>query len=191
MTKKLWKITEISQNGVDQLAHQLGISLLLGRLLINRGITDPEVARAFLAPDLAQLHDPFQFRDMKRATERIARAIHNQEQILVYGDYDVDGITSIALIIRVLGKLLPGKLLYYIPKRSGRRLRVTFELTGKSSGQRGSSDYYGRLRNKRYPGNRLFESLRDRFDYYRSSLIVLPNITLPIRFERCHSCTTF
>ena len=119
MTKKLWKITEISQNGVDQLAHQLAISLLLGRLLINRGITDPEVARAFLAPDLAQLHNPFQFRDMKRATERIARAIHNQEQILVYGDYDVDGITSIALIIRVLGKLLPGKLLYYIPKRLG------------------------------------------------------------------------
>lgn len=117
MTKKLWKIVETSQNGGEQLAQQLGISLLLGRLLINRGITDLEAARAFLAPDLAQLHDPFQFRDMKRATERIARAIYHQEQILVYGDYDVDGITSISLIIRVLGKLLPGKLLYYIPKR--------------------------------------------------------------------------
>jgi single-stranded-DNA-specific exonuclease len=117
MTKKVWKITENSCNGAIQLSAQLGISLLLSQLLINRGITEPDIARAFLAPDLAQLHDPFQFKDMKRAIERIGKAITNQEQVLIYGDYDVDGITSIALIIRVLGKYLPGKLLYYIPKR--------------------------------------------------------------------------
>lgn len=117
MAKKVWKMTESTDNSAIRLAKELGISLLLGRLLVNRGLTDPEEAKAFLTPDLARLHDPFQFRDMKRAVERIARAIQNQEQILVYGDYDVDGITSISVIIRVLGKLLPGKLLYYIPKR--------------------------------------------------------------------------
>ncbi len=117
MAKKVWKMTESTDNSAIRLAKELGISLLLGRLLVNRGLTDPEEAKAFLMPDLARLHDPFQFRDMKRAVERIARAIQNQEQILVYGDYDVDGITSISVIIRVLGKLLPGKLLYYIPKR--------------------------------------------------------------------------
>jgi single-stranded-DNA-specific exonuclease len=117
MAKKVWKVTETSDNSAIQLAKQLGISLLLSRLLVNRGLTDSEVAKAFLAPDLSQLHDPFQFRDMKRAIERIVQAVQSQEQILVYGDYDVDGITSISVIIRVLGKLLPGKLLYYIPKR--------------------------------------------------------------------------
>ncbi len=117
MTKKVWKITENSHNGAIKLSEQLGISLLLSQLLINRGITEPDIARAFLTPDLAQLHDPFQFKDMKRASERIIKAITSQEQVLIYGDYDVDGICSISLIIRVLGKYLPGKLLYYIPKR--------------------------------------------------------------------------
>lgn len=117
MANKLWKIRESFDDGAVQLAKQLGISLLLSRLLVNRGLTNPDAARAFLTPDLSQLHDPFRFHDMKRAVERIVRAVQNQEQILVYGDYDVDGITSISVIIRVLGKLLPGKLLYYIPKR--------------------------------------------------------------------------
>jgi single-stranded-DNA-specific exonuclease len=117
MAKKTWKITESSDDGAAQLAKQLDISLLLGRLLVNRGLTEPEAAKAFLAPAITQLHDPFQFQDMKRAVERIVRAVQTQEQVLVYGDYDVDGITSISVIIRVLGKLLPGKLLYYIPKR--------------------------------------------------------------------------
>jgi single-stranded-DNA-specific exonuclease len=117
MTKKVWKLIENQYNGAIRLSEQLGISLLLSRLLINRGITEPDKARAFLTPDLTQLHDPFQFHDMKRAAERICKAITNQEQVLVYGDYDVDGITSIALIIRVLGKYLPGRLLYYIPRR--------------------------------------------------------------------------
>ncbi len=117
MTKKIWKIADNSNKGADQLSEQLGISLLLSQLLINRGITQLELAKAFLAPDMTQLHDPFQFKDMKRAVERICQAIKNQEQVLIYGDYDVDGITSISLVIRVLGKYLPGKLLYYIPKR--------------------------------------------------------------------------
>ena len=117
MARKTWKILDDSCNGARSLAEQLGVSPLLSQLLINRGIVDPDIARAFLAPELSHLHDPFLFQGMKQAVERLQRAITNQEYVLIYGDYDVDGITSIALIIRVLGKYLPGRLLYYIPKR--------------------------------------------------------------------------
>lgn len=117
MAGKVWRISESTGSKADLLAKQLGVSTLLGQLLLNRGISEQATAEAFLTPDLGQLHDPFLFKDMRRAVERLRQAIERQEQVLIYGDYDVDGITSIALMIRVLGKHLPGKLLYYIPKR--------------------------------------------------------------------------
>lgn len=117
MPGKVWKIVETPLEQAYELAKQLGVSPLLGQLLINRGITDPEKASAFLAPRIDQLSDPFLFKEMGQAVDRLEKAIKDQEQVLVYGDYDVDGITSVALFIRVLGKLLPGKMLYYIPKR--------------------------------------------------------------------------
>ncbi len=117
MTGKVWRIAE-HQNALScELAGNLGISNLLARLLVNRGFTEPEQAQLFLSPTLAQLHDPFLFTAMRRAVERIGRAIANQEYVLIYGDYDVDGITSVSLMIRVLARLLPGKLFYYLPKR--------------------------------------------------------------------------
>lgn len=117
MPGKVWKIVETPLEQAYELAKQLGVSPLLGQLLVNRGITDPEKASAFLAPKIDQLPDPFLFKDMGQAVDRLEKAIKDQEQVLVYGDYDVDGVTSVALFIRVLGKLLPGKILYYIPKR--------------------------------------------------------------------------
>jgi single-stranded-DNA-specific exonuclease len=117
MPGKTWKVAESVNANAVQLAEQLEVSPLLGQLLFNRGITEPLKAEAFLKPALDQLHDPFLFKDMTRAVERLKRAIDNQETLLIYGDYDVDGITSISLLIRVLSKHLPGKLLYYIPKR--------------------------------------------------------------------------
>ncbi|NLY74152.1 MAG: single-stranded-DNA-specific exonuclease RecJ [Firmicutes bacterium] len=117
MPRKVWKIVEPHLDLADELAKELGVSSLLARLLVNRGITDIDQADAFLAPDLTRLHDPFLFRYMGQAVDRLERALRNQERVLIYGDYDVDGITSVALLIRVLGKLLPGKILYYIPKR--------------------------------------------------------------------------
>lgn len=117
MPGKVWKIVETPLEQAYELAKQLGVSPLLGQLLVNRGITDPEKASAFLAPKIDQLPDPFLFKDMGQAVDRLEKAIKDQEQVLVYGDYDVDGVTSVALFIRVLGRLLPGKVLYYIPKR--------------------------------------------------------------------------
>ncbi len=117
MPGKVWKLVDTPPELSNELANQLGISPLLGRLLVNRGITDLEKANAFLTPDLNQLHDPFLFSDMGQAVDRLEQAVKNQEQVLIYGDYDVDGVTSVALMIKVLSKLLPGKILYYIPKR--------------------------------------------------------------------------
>ncbi|HEX3045041.1 MAG TPA: single-stranded-DNA-specific exonuclease RecJ [Bacillota bacterium] len=115
--KKLWKINENVNYMVTDLAARLGVSPLLCQLLINRGLSEPQKAEAFLAPDMTQLHNPFLFKDMERAVQRIKQAIQNKERILIYGDYDVDGISSVALMIRVLARYLPGNLLYYIPKR--------------------------------------------------------------------------
>jgi single-stranded-DNA-specific exonuclease len=117
MAGKVWKLVENYPELSDELARKLGVSPLLGQVLVNRGITDIEKAGAFLAPDINSLHDPFLFNQMGQAVARLEQAVKNQEQILIYGDYDVDGVTSVALLIRVLSKLLPGKILYYIPKR--------------------------------------------------------------------------
>jgi len=117
MVKKIWKVaSEISDNA-RQLADHLGVSPLIAQLLINRGITDVLQAERFLTPALNQLYDPYLLPDMKKAVSRIRQAIANEETVLIYGDYDVDGITSTSLMIRILNKYFPGRLLYYIPKR--------------------------------------------------------------------------
>jgi single-stranded-DNA-specific exonuclease len=117
MGKKVWKVINNTTGEAEVFARALGISPLLAQLLLNRGINGIDQAKQFLTPDFGRLHDPFLFREMKRATDRIYRAITANESVLIYGDYDVDGITSISLIVRVLAKYLPGRLLYYIPKR--------------------------------------------------------------------------
>ncbi len=117
MAEKLWKLLNDRNPEAEKLADELGISNLLGRLLINRGINNLEKARDFLNPELSKLHDPFLLSGMKEAIQRIATAIESQEQVLIYGDYDVDGISSVALLVRVLAKFLPGKMFYYLPKR--------------------------------------------------------------------------
>lgn len=117
MGKKIWKIASGFSSEAEELAKAIGISTLLAQLLLNRGISNPDTAVRFLLPDLKQLHDPFRFTQMEQAVQRIRQAFEKREAVLVYGDYDVDGITSIALMVRVLAKYLPGKLLYYIPKR--------------------------------------------------------------------------
>lgn len=118
MVKRVWKIAENSSGLLaEQFAQQLGISTLVAQLLLNRGINESSKAERFLDPNLDQLNDPFLLNDMERAVNRIQKAINSNEWVLIYGDYDVDGITSISLIIRVLARYLPGRLLYYIPRR--------------------------------------------------------------------------
>lgn len=103
----------------DALAAQLGVAAPVARLLVQRGFSDPQMAHQFLNPSPDQLHSPDQMPDMARAAARIAKALDDGETIGVYGDYDVDGVTSAALLGRVLGKLAssPDKVVVRVPHR--------------------------------------------------------------------------
>jgi single-stranded-DNA-specific exonuclease len=98
------------------LAHQLGLPDLLARVLLARGIDDPQRIRAHLRPDLGALCDPFQFRAMPKAVDRIRTAVRNGEPIMVHGDYDVDGITGTVLLLRFFG-LMQATVKPFIPQR--------------------------------------------------------------------------
>jgi len=102
---------------VDNLAKELGIPTLLSRILLNRGICGFDEARTFFRPDLEQLYDPFLMRDMDKAVERLHQALRKGEKILVFGDYDVDGVSGCSLLYLVLSSLVGPKISYYIPDR--------------------------------------------------------------------------
>jgi single-stranded-DNA-specific exonuclease len=101
---------------VQTLSNELAISPLLALLLVNRGITEAESARCFLFDQGERFHDPFLLKDMDKAVNRIKQAILNEENILVYGDYDADGVTSTSVMITVL-RDLGANVDYYIPNR--------------------------------------------------------------------------
>lgn len=100
----------------DELAKKLGISPVLCQLLIQRGITTEDEASRFFHPNLKDLHDPFLLPDMGKAVKRIEKALGQKQRILVYGDYDVDGTTAVALVYKFLRKFTTN-LDYYIPDR--------------------------------------------------------------------------
>ncbi len=101
---------------IDSLSVELGISKILTDLLVQRGIRTFEEARRFFRPDIEDLHDPFLMKDMDKAIDRIDVAIKNNEKILVYGDYDVDGTTAVALVYSFLKKHHE-KVDFYLPDR--------------------------------------------------------------------------
>ncbi|MBD3266559.1 single-stranded-DNA-specific exonuclease RecJ, partial [bacterium] len=112
--KKDWKIHSIENQVVDALARDTGLSLFLSKMLILRGLTAPRDCHAFLHPTLEALHSPFAFAEMESAVDRILLAVQKNENVLVYGDYDVDGLTATCLILEVLADFgLEGG--YYIP----------------------------------------------------------------------------
>jgi single-stranded-DNA-specific exonuclease len=100
----------------EELAARLKISSLLAQSLLSRGISEPDDCRAFLQPSLKTLHDPATLPGACRAAERIARAIRDHEPIVIYGDYDVDGITATAILWHAI-RLLGGQVNYYVPHR--------------------------------------------------------------------------
>ncbi|MBF0531774.1 MAG: single-stranded-DNA-specific exonuclease RecJ [Candidatus Omnitrophica bacterium] len=100
--EKFWRVAEPAQALIDHLSRVLGIAPLVAALLVNRGLDDPEQARDFLFPDLIDLHDPFLFKDMKKIVARIHEARQTNERVLIFGDYDVDGVTSCAVLYKVL-----------------------------------------------------------------------------------------
>lgn len=102
---------------VADTAAALGIAPVLANLLAQRGIDTLEKAKKFFNPHLGDLHDPFLMKDMEKAVERVERAVQNQEKIMVYGDYDVDGTTAVALVYKFLRQIGHKDLLFYIPDR--------------------------------------------------------------------------
>ncbi|HUJ71639.1 MAG TPA: DHH family phosphoesterase, partial [Verrucomicrobiae bacterium] len=99
---KRWAIAEPEPALAQTLARELHLALPLAQVLVNRGHRDAETASRFLNPQLRQLGDPFDLPEMKQAADRILTAIGKKERIVIYGDYDVDGVTSSALLQRVL-----------------------------------------------------------------------------------------
>ena len=118
MTHK-WNYLPISPEQAEtsqQLSQELGISPILGRLLVERGITTVAEARKFFRPQLPDLHSPFLMKDMDIAVERLNLAMGRKERILIYGDYDVDGTTAVALVYKFIQQFY-SNIDYYIPDR--------------------------------------------------------------------------
>ena len=111
---------------IEQLANALKVDGLVAQLLIQRGITTYDEAKKFFRPDLSELHDPFLMKDMDLAVVRIEKAIAENENILVYGDYDVDGTTSVALVSSYLLQHYPN-VATYIPDRYDEGYGVSFK----------------------------------------------------------------
>ncbi|HLG03770.1 MAG TPA: single-stranded-DNA-specific exonuclease RecJ [Bacteroidia bacterium] len=121
-----WQLKPVPADGeINDLVSRLGVNEIIARLLIQRGITRTDEAKKFFEPSLSDLHDPFRMKDMDKAVTRIEKAVAANEKILVYGDYDVDGTTAVALFYTFL-KSLGANCGYYIPDRYAEGYGVSF-----------------------------------------------------------------
>ncbi len=116
MLQKRWVMRSADQTQVKSLTDALKVQRTLCELMVKRGIDEYDVAKKFFRPQLSDLHDPFLMKDMDKAVERINTAIQNNEKILIYGDYDVDGTTAVATVFAFLIQIYP-KVEFYIPDR--------------------------------------------------------------------------
>ncbi|WP_332631230.1 single-stranded-DNA-specific exonuclease RecJ [Halalkalibacter flavus] len=114
--KARWKIKEQASSQVDQLVNELNIAPLVASLLLNRGFETVEAARRFLYKEEMAYHDPFLLDDMDRAVTRIRAAVEGNERILIFGDYDADGVSSTALMYKAL-QSIGAQVDFYIPNR--------------------------------------------------------------------------
>jgi len=111
-----WRHLTADSAEIDRLCQEAKLSPVLARLLILRGIKTAAAARTYLKPSLEQLHSPYQMRGMTVAIERLSSAITNKEQILIYGDYDVDGTTAV-VILKTAIELCGGEADFHVPHR--------------------------------------------------------------------------
>lgn len=130
---KLWRTVPANREEADRLSRALGVSPLMAQLLLNRDLADPEEARIFLAPDLAQLHPPHLLPQFDRGLERLITALRGGESLLVFGDYDVDGMTAVSLLVRLLHPLTAGKVYYHVPKRLEEGYGLSKEIIAKAA----------------------------------------------------------
>lgn len=114
--KKYWTYNKLDNIKVEELSNSLGITRTISRVLLNRGITNHDEAEKFLYSSLSQLHDPFLLKDMDKVVKRIKEAIKNNEKICIYGDYDVDGISSTSIMIKYFNSI-NHPVTYHIPNR--------------------------------------------------------------------------
>lgn len=127
MKEKRWLLKKDYEiEDVNRLAESLGVDRIIATLLVERGITTFEEAKRFFRPSLDQLHDPFLMKDMERAVERINEAIQNKERILIYGDYDVDGTSAVALVYSYFHSLT-SNIDFYIPDRDTEGYGISFK----------------------------------------------------------------
>ncbi|HPG11571.1 MAG TPA: single-stranded-DNA-specific exonuclease RecJ [Chitinophagaceae bacterium] len=116
LTSKRWRILEADTKKVSVLQQELGINAIICKILVQRGIDNYQKAKDFFRPDITAIHSPWLMKDMRKAVERIEKAIGNQEKVLVFGDYDVDGTTAVASMYLFLRKI-HDQLEFYIPHR--------------------------------------------------------------------------
>lgn len=116
MLKKKWLLRAFDKNRVVEMSKEFHISPLTAIILYNRGIHDDDAIRRFLSKDIDVMHDPYLLKDMEKAAERIRKAHDNKEKVTIYGDYDVDGITSIAILYKYLTEMGIDTD-YYVPDR--------------------------------------------------------------------------
>ena len=127
MKEKRWILREdYDKEVVKKLAEALGVDEIIATLLVERGVTTYEEARCFFRPSLDQLHDPFLMKDMDRAIARINEAVRRHERILVYGDYDVDGTSAVALVYSYLSTF-HRNIDFYIPDRDSEGYGISFK----------------------------------------------------------------
>lgn len=124
-----WNINSLTieqEKQKEELAEQLKISPVLAQLLLQRGVSTEEEAKDFFHPRLDKLHDPFLMKDMDLAVDRLIRALANKERILVYGDYDVDGTTAVALVYKFL-KQYHHDVDFYVPDRYNEGYGISYQ----------------------------------------------------------------
>ena len=127
ITERKWTVREPGNpEKVDRLATELGVDRVLAELLVQRGVETFQEARAFFRPSLEDLHDPFLMKDMDKAVERLHEAITKSQKILVYGDYDVDGTTAVALVYSFVRRFTK-RVEYYIPDRYDEGYGVSYK----------------------------------------------------------------
>jgi len=111
-----WRLSDVDADIQDMLSRELGIHDIVSRILTSRRILTAEDARRYLHPSLNDLHNPLLMKDMQKAVQRVTRAINDREKVVIYGDYDADGVTSVAVLLRFLRDINLA-VTYYIPDR--------------------------------------------------------------------------
>ncbi|HOI73846.1 MAG TPA: single-stranded-DNA-specific exonuclease RecJ [Syntrophales bacterium] len=113
-----WRLSEVDSAIQEKLSSEFGLSPIVSQILTSRDILEIDDARRFLSPSLTDLHNPYLMKDMRKGVNRLVKGIRNRESIVIYGDYDADGITSVVILLKFLRRIDPS-VSYHIPDRIG------------------------------------------------------------------------